>query len=355
MKQSQKDYKRIVIKIGSSLFFPKWGEVDLGLLNGIVRQISHLVESGKEVAIVASGAIALGMHELGSKERPKELEVLQSMSAIGQSKLMDTYSSRFHDKGFHCAQILLTWEDFNDRQRYLNAKNTLLTLLSMERMIPIVNENDTISTDEIKFGDNDQLSARVATLIDADLLIMLSDVDGLLDKEKNVIRVIDEITAQIKQLASPSQKKTSVGGMITKIEAAQIAMDAGIACVIANGHKENIISCVIKEPERNGTLFIPKKCLDARKRWIAFGTKTKGKIIVDDGARQALLNNKSLLSVGVTNVAGDFASGDTVSVLDSQRNEFARGKVGICAKELEKTKGRRSDKEVIHRDDIVIL
>ena len=333
MKRLQKEYKRIVIKIGSSLFFPKWQEVDLGLLNDIVRQISQLVESGKEVAIVASGAIALGMHELGSKERPKELEILQSMSAIGQSKLMDTYRSRFQNKGFHCAQILLTWEDFNDRRRYLNAKNTLLTLLSMERVIPIVNENDTISTDEIKFGDNDQLSARVATLINADLLIMLSDVDGLLDREKNVIRIIDEVTAQIKQLASPSQKKTSVGGMITKIEAAQIAMDSGIACVIANGHKENIILSVIKEPERNGTLFIPKKCLDARKRWIAFGTKTKGKIIVDEGAKKALLDNKSLLSVGVTNVTGDFASGDTVSVLDSQKNEFARGKVGICAKE----------------------
>ena len=333
MKRLQKEYKRIVIKIGSSLFFPKWQEVDLGLLNDIVRQISQLVESGKEVAIVASGAIALGMHELGSKERPKELEILQSMSAIGQSKLMDTYRSRFQNKGFHCAQILLTWEDFNDRRRYLNAKNTLLTLLSMERVIPIVNENDTISTDEIKFGDNDQLSARVATLINADLLIMLSDVDGLLDRQNNVIRIIDEVTAQIKQLASPSQKKTSVGGMITKIEAAQIAMDSGIACVIANGHKENIILSVIKEPERNGTLFIPKKCLDARKRWIAFGTKTKGKIIVDEGAKKALLDNKSLLSVGVTNVTGDFASGDTVSVLDSQKNEFARGKVGICAKE----------------------
>jgi glutamate 5-kinase len=225
----------------------------------------------------------------------------------------------------------------------------------MERVIPIVNENDTISTGEIKFGDNDQLSARVAALINADLLVMLSDVDGLLDREKNVIRVIDEITPQIKDLASPSQKKTSVGGMITKIEAAKIAMNSGISCVIANGHRENIILSIVDEPERHGTLFIPKKFLDARKRWIAFGTKPKGKIIVDDGAKRALLANKSLLSVGVVSVIGDFTSASTASVLDIHKTEFARGKVNISSKELEKVKGKRFDKEIIHRDNIVIL
>ena len=355
MKQSQKEYKRIVVKIGSSLFFPKWGEVDMGLLNSIVSQVAQLAASGKEVAIVASGAIALGMHELGYRERPKKLEILQSMSAIGQTKLMDTYRSCFSDKGLHCAQILLTREDLDDRQRYLNAKNTLLALLSMRCVIPIINENDTISTDEIKFGDNDSLSALVATLINADLLIMLSDVDGLLDREKNVIRIVDEITAQIKGLAAPSEKKTSVGGMITKIQAARIAMDSGISCVIANGHREDIIPSIVREPQRNGTLFISKECLDAKESWLAFSAKPKGRIIVDDGAKLALVNKKSLLSVGVVSSEGAFNTGDIVSLKGKDGAEFARGKARISSKELEKVAGRRSEKEVIHRDDIVIL
>lgn len=355
MKQSQKEYKRIVVKIGSSLFFPKWGEVDMRLLNSIVSQVAQLCAAGKEVAIVASGAIALGMHELNYRERPKKLEILQSLSAIGQTKLMDTYRSCFSNKGLHCAQILLTREDFDERQRYLNAKNTLLALLSMRGVVPIINENDTISTDEIKFGDNDSLSALVATLISADLLIMLSDVDGLLDKDKNVVRIVDEITPQIKELAAPSEKKTSVGGMITKIQAARIAMDAGIPSVIANGHREDIILSIAGEQQRIGTLFIPEKCLDAKECWLAFSAKPKGKIIVDDGAKQALVNKKSLLSVGVVSLEGVFNAGDIVSLKNKEGVEFARGKARISGKELEKVKGRRSEKEVIHRDDIVIL
>lgn len=354
MKESVKDYKRIVVKIGSSLLYPKWENVDLAFFNRIADQVSSLLNSGKEVIIVSSGAIALGMHELGLRQRPKELRYLQSMSAIGQNVLMNNYLNSFKSKGFHGAQILLTWEDFK-RERYLNAKNTILTLLKTYRAVPVINENDTISTDEIRFGDNDQLSARVAALINADLLIILSDVDGLLDKEKKVIRVVGEITPQIKALACPTKKKTCVGGMVTKIEAAKIAMDSGISCVIANGRIENIILSVIKEPQIYGTLFSPKKGLDARERWIAFGTKPKGKVLVDDGAKNALLNNKSLLSVGVVGVVGDFEPADIVSVLDKQNHEFARGKVAISGKQLEKVKGIRVDKEIIHCDNIVIL
>jgi glutamate 5-kinase len=212
-----------------------------------------------------------------------------------------------------------------------------------------------VSTEEIKFGDNDRLSALVSSLICADLLIILSDIDGLLDRNKKVIPVVDEITPQIKALASPTSKKTSVGGMVTKIEAAKIAVDSGIPCIIANGRRKDIILSSIKEPGRAGTLFLPKKGLAARERWIAFGTKPKGKIMVDDGARNALMNKKSLLSVGVIATVGDFECGDIVTIIDKQNCEFARGKAGLSSRQLEKVKGIRSPKEVIHCNNIVVL
>jgi len=354
LKQSEKDYKRIVVKIGSSLFY-SGKNLDILRLSDIVSTISELIKiEDKEVIIVSSGAIALGMNSMKLKIRPKELSFLQAAAAIGQNILMDNYSEYFKKYGKTCAQVLLTRDDFDSRQRYLNAKNTLLKLLELGA-VPIINENDTVSTDEIKFGDNDRLSALVATLINADLLIILSDVDGLLDKNRKVIRVIDEITPQIKALASPTNKKTCVGGMITKIDAAKISMDSGIPCVIANGRTKDIILSVIKEPEQYGTLFFPKKGLAARECWIAFGTKPKGKILVDEGARRALANKKSLLSVGVIGLEGNFEIGDIVSVVDEQDYEFARGKVGLSSKQLDKIKGSRHDKEIIHRDNIVIL
>ncbi len=354
MKQLEKDYKRIVVKIGSSLFCSDERGFDQSIFNQIVGQISNLVSLKKEVLIVSSGAIALGMRVLGLKSRPKELSYLQAAASLGQNALMDNYSRAFGYNKINCGQILLTWEDFNDRKRYLNAKNTIFTLLKLGS-IPIINENDTVSTDEIKFGDNDRLSALVSSLIGADLLVILSDVDGLLDKNKKVIRVVDEITLQIKTLACPTNKKTCVGGMVTKIGAAKIAMDSGIPCVIANGRRQDIILSAIKEPEKYGTLFTPKEGLAARERWIAFGTKPKGKILVDEGARSALLNKKSLLSVGVLGLEGNFETGEIVSVADKQSYEFARGKVGLSSKQLDKVKGSRYHKEVIHCDNIVIL
>ncbi|MFH1888538.1 MAG: glutamate 5-kinase [Candidatus Omnitrophota bacterium] len=354
MKQSERNYKRIVIKIGSSLFYSGRKELDFGVLSSVAEQSAQLVKDKKEAAIVSSGAIALGMHLLGFKERPKELCELQAAAAIGQNEVVNHYRNSFKDKGVHAAQILLTREDLNDRKRYLNAKNTLLTLIRL-RSLPIINENDTVSTEEIKFGDNDLLSALVAALISADLLIILSDIDGLLDRDKKVIPVVGEITSEIKALARPTDKKTCVGGMITKIEAAKICMDSGIPCVIANGRTKDIILSVIKEPEKHGTLFCPRKSLAARERWIAFGTRSKGRIMVDDGAKRALLNNKSLLSVGVTGIEGNFDAGDIVSVTDKENIEFARGKVSVSVKQLDNVKGSRHDREVIHRDDIVIL
>ncbi len=353
MKQLQGNYKRIVIKIGSSLLFANGKNLDTAILQDICSQALRLSKDGKEVVIVSSGAIAFGMHLLGFKERPKDLNYLQSTSAVGQNELMDTYQRFFKDK-LRIAQILLTWEDFNDRRRYLNAKNTILTLLKL-KCIPIINENDTVSTDEIKFGDNDRLSALVASLISADLLLILSDVDGLLDKTNKVVRVVDEITPQIKGLACSTKRMTSVGGMVTKIEAAKIAVDSGASCIIANGRKKEIISSVLNESGKEGTLFVSKKGLSLRRQWIAFGAKPKGSIIVDDGARQALINKKSLLSVGILGCAGAFDSGDIVSLKDRLNYEFARGRVGLAAAEIDKVKGRRFEKEIIHCDNIVVL
>jgi glutamate 5-kinase len=351
LKQSQKNYKRIVVKIGSSLFC----EGDFTAFNALAAEVADLTKrSRKEMIVVSSGAIALGMSILKLEDRPKEMYMLQVAAAVGQNEVIDRYRKVFKHKGCNVAQILLTREDTKHYERRLNARNTLNALLKYG-IIPVINENDTVSTDEIKFGDNDLLSALVSRLISADLLIILSDIDGLLDEDKKVIRIVNQITPQIKALACPTNKKACVGGMITKIEAAKITMASGIPCVVANGRRANIIASVIKEPEKYGTLFIAKERLSERKHWIAFGTRLKGKIIVDEGAKSALLNKKSLLSVGIAAFEGNFDSGDIVSLSDKQNWEFARGKVRLGSKELDKVKGKRSDKEVIHCDNIVIL
>lgn len=353
--QSQKNYKRIVVKIGSSLFCSQGAKPDTAMLNSIAGQVSALLKEGKEVVIVSSGAIALGMSALKLPDRPKELSFLQAAAAIGQSELMDVYRRSFKGLDIDCAQLLLTWEDFSERKRYLNAKNTINTLLKL-KSVPIINENDSVSTDEIKFGDNDRLSALVAILVNADLLVILSDVEGLLDKDKKLIRVVDKITSGIKALACPTQKKACVGGMVSKIEAASIAVSSGIPCVIASGHRKDIIKSLAGNISGNGTLFLAKgEMLDAKARWMAFGTKPKGKILVDDGAKQALSGKKSLLSVGIVSCSGNFGCGDIVSICDKRDVEFARGKAGLSVKELEKIQGTRFAKEIIHRDNIVIL
>lgn len=352
----QTNFKRIVIKIGSSLLYSAENKLDTDFIGNLTNQISHLVKNKTEITLVSSGAIALGMSLLELESRPKELCFLQACAAIGQNELMDIYRKSFRARNLFCGQILLTWEDFDERRRYLNARNTLLTLLKLG-VIPVINENDSVSTEEIKFGDNDRLSALVSSLISADLLIILSDVDGLYDRnKKTLVRLIDEITPQIKSLACPTDKKTCVGGMITKIKAAEIAVDSGIPCVIANGRQTDILISVIKQPEGYGSLFTPKKHhLAAKKRWIAFGTRPKGRIVVDDGAKKALINRKSLLSVGIVGCAGNFDRGDIVRIVDQKDCEFARGKAGLSNKQLEKVKGSHFDKEIIHCDDIVVL
>jgi glutamate 5-kinase len=259
LSPSEKSYKKVVIKVGSSFFCSKKGEFDEAALKNLVNQLIELIDGGKkDFVIVSSGAIALGMMKLKLSSRPTELHSLMAVASIGQNILMTSYGKAF--KETTVGQVLLTWEDFKDHKRRLNAKNTLNKLLDLH-CVPVVNENDAVSTEEIKIGDNDRLSALVAETISADLLIILSDVDGLLDKDKILIKEVPEINSQIKALARPGEKNTSVGGMITKIEAAKIAVDSGIPCVIANGKNPSLIAQIIRDPFCGGcwTVFKPVK------------------------------------------------------------------------------------------------
>jgi glutamate 5-kinase len=356
LRLSEKNCNRIVVKIGSSLFYGGNKRVDFGLLGRLCDDIACLIKARKEVVIVTSGAIALGMEALRLKSRPKDLAALQAAAAIGQNELMDVYRCMFRRKKLQCGQVLLTWEDFSGRMRYLNARNTLIKLLTLG-VVPVINENDTVSTDEIKFGDNDQLSALVANTVGADLLVILSDVDGLWGKDKKtVVRLVTDITDDIRGLASTTQRSTSVGGMITKIKAAKMTTDAGIPCVIANGRAKNIIRVLAQDPGACGTMFVPKQAgLNQKERWLAYSTKPKGIIVVDDGAQTALRNKKSLLSVGVVSCSGNFKPGDVVAIADKADTEFARGETNLNNADLAQVAGTRSGHEVIHCDNIVIF
>ena len=350
MKQFRKDYQRIVIKIGASLL------VDTRIIDQLISQIAGLVKQKREVILVSSGAIACGMAILGLRSRPTKLEYLQAAASLGQSELMQLYQRRLSSYNIKCAQILLTWEDFDARNRYLNARHTIEVLLKWKNL-PIINENDTVSVDEIKFGDNDRLSALVANLINADILIMLSDVDGLFKPgTSEIIRVVNDITPKIERLALSSDKAISVGGMKTKLSAARIAMESQIPCLIVNGKKRDVLSQALDDPFSVGTLFLPAEArIPARKKWLVFCTRPKGRICVDDGAKNALLAGKSLLTVGVVGLEGNFILGDIVDITDKQGISFARGKVNFSAQDLDSIKGKKKMKEVIHCDNLVVI
>lgn len=354
--QSRKSFSRVVVKVGSSLISPRANAIELKYLEALIEQIESLWLDDKEVVLVSSGAVACGMSLLGLKKRPRDMDSLQAAAAIGQNELMAIYRRLLKEKNRLCAQLLLTWDDFENRDRYLNVRATLRTLLK-NKALAVINENDTVSTDEIRFGDNDRLSAMVANLIGADLLLILSDVDGLYRlPEKQVIERVDEITPEITNLCCKTDKQGCVGGMSSKLEAIKIAGGAGVPAIIANGRsKDSLLKSVYGEGI--GTFFAPHKpCLKAKKTWIAYGVRTRGRLIVDSGAKKALVEaGKSLLSVGIGEIEGDFKPDDIVSITDKDHNEFARGKVNFSAKDLRRLKGRRLEEEVIHRDDLVIL
>jgi len=372
-KKVLKKVSRIVIKIGSGvLTTPDRSGLDDTVIEEITRQVSTLHKSGHETILVSSGAIAAGVKELNLKKTPVDIPHKQAAAAIGQSHLIGKYERYFKREGLNVAQILLTHDDLSNRIRYLNAKNTILTILSY-KVIPIINENDTVAVDEIKFGDNDTLSAMVANLIEADLLIILSDVKGLysadpkLDPTAELIPVVEKITNEIEVMAGDSRSATGVGGMVTKIQAAKRLSHSGIPTVIVDGKVNGIIEAVIKG-EEVGTLFLPEEDkLGSKKYWIAYTLKSKGKVRVDNGAKNVLIaDGKSLLPSGILEIEGKFKSGDMVSCIDSRNREFARGLVNYSSNELKKIKGKRSSEieeilgykmvdEAIHRDNLVIL
>lgn len=364
--QSNK-YKKIVVKIGTRVITSKDRMLDRPVVKDLTGQIAAVMNAGMEMIVVTSGAIGAGMSLVGMKKRPADLAGLQAAAAIGQSYLMHIYSESFREKGYNVGQMLLTQEDFNDRRRYLNIKNTINTLLK-HRAVPIINENDTVATEEIKCGDNDRLSSLVADLSGADLLLILSDVDGLLDENGEVIKDIGEITPKILRLGGKSQCDLGTGGMAAKIEAAGTVVLSGIDCIIANGKAKDVLLRIALEGEGVGTIFKGKSMkLAARKRWIAFSSRPKGAIIVDDGAREALSKRgKSLLASGISSVDGNFISGDVVNVTDKEGKEFARGLVNYSSSEIAKINGLKTSQikgalghqgrdEVIHKDNLVIL
>lgn len=368
MKRDFLNAKRIVVKVGSSLLTEK-NRLNLEMMEKIVDQLASLQKKNKEIILVTSGAIASGMGGLNLK-RLTSIPQKQAAAAVGQNLLMGIYERLFKKKGCLVAQILLTSEDIQDRERYLNARNTLLTLLNY-KAIPIVNENDTVAVDEIKFGDNDTLSALVASKVEADLLIILTDTKGLYttDPQKRgagFIEEVSEITPQLERMASGPGTLRGTGGMITKLRAAKISRSSGVAMVIADGRMRNVIKRILAG-ERLGTLFLPKERLKSRKRWIAFGVALKGKIRVDEGAEEAISKRgKSLLPSGIIEVKGRFSIGDGVSIIDEEGEEFARGIGSYSSSEIEKIMGKKTQKiekilgykdydEVIHRDNLVIL
>lgn len=327
-------------------------------LRSLVEQICKVQKKGIDVVLVSSGAIVLGMGELSKKLRPADLSSLQAISAVGQTVLMNKYDEFFKKNKSQCAQVLLTWDDFDNRVRYNNARSTFRAMFDW-KIIPVVNENDTISTDEIKFGDNDKLSALVASLIEADLLLILSDVEGLYEVksgQKKVFEEIKEITREIEGIAGgTSNKQMSKGGMTAKLNAVKIASHAKIPCIIAGGETENVLLRILKG-ERLGTLFVEKEeKLLARKHWISFGAKPKGVIYVDSGAKKALLQGgNSLLFVGVSGWDGHFKKEDVVMVQDQDKNEIARGIINCSTSHLNKVEDKKDKLVVIHVDNLVL-
>ena len=340
--------KRIVIKVGTSTLTDDNHRLAPDKVKKLAREIVELRRRGKEVILVSSGAIGAGIGKLNLKQRPRDIKLLQATAAVGQSILMSTYDRYFSAYGQTIAQLLLTHADFLSRQRYLNLRNTLLTLLK-SGVIPIVNENDTTAVDEIKVGDNDNLSALVASNLEADLLIILTDTDGLFTRDPRrseraeLIQVVRDITPEIERIADTGEKTktSSVGGMKTKIQAAKLAMNAGIPVVIANGAEEDILLRIV-EGEPVGTRFLPRKSdrMNDREHWIRFVSPPRGRIKVDEGAKAALVaKGSSLLPSGIIGVEGVFMPGDTVSIIDSRDIEFARGITNYSSVDIEKIKG----------------
>jgi glutamate 5-kinase len=368
-------YQRIVTKFGTSFLTSGTDHLDLQVMSSLVEQTAHLHRQGKEIVIVSSGAVASGRQKLKKVPERKNTPFKQVLASVGQSHLMYTYEQLFSQYDITVAQALLTKEDLSDRSGYLNARNTLLALIELG-IICIVNENDVVAIDEIeelKFGDNDNLSAMVANLIDADLLALLTDIGGLYtadpryNPQAQLIRRVDNIDAEIKRMASATAGRQGIGGMTTKIEAARLATSSGVDVVIADGREPDILARM-SEGEDTGTFFPAQmNKMESKKRWMLSGLASKGKVTVDKGAVLALKeHNKSLLPAGVIRVDGEFHRGDIVDILDEQGKRIGCGIVNYSSSDLAIIGGRHSDNilnllgydygdEVVHRNNMVIL
>ena len=356
-RESVKTAARLVVKFGTGVLTDSRKQPDPAQLEQLVAQVAALKKAGKEIVLVTSGAVGAGMGALGYAKRPNELAELQACAAVGQPRLMVLYAELFARHNLTVAQVLLTHDDLEHHERHLNARNTLVTLLG-RGVVPIINENDAISFTEIKFGDNDKLSALVASLLPADLLVILTTVDGVIENfgkaDPKTISIIKHIDTTIEKLAGGTTSETAVGGMASKVQAAKIAVRSGIPLVIASGRKKHVLAQILAG-EDEGTLFVPQPTkLQGRKRWIAFFHHPQGALFVDDGAKLALREKgKSLLPPGVARCEGEFAAGDVVRICDLNGTEFARG---IARFDSTAVRARKLPKEeLVHRDDLVIL
>ena len=364
--------RRLVVKVGTNLLAAPGSPLDEARLASIVDQIAALVRDGRQVALVTSGAIGCGMAELGMKSRPQTLPLSQAAASVGQGVLMAHYERHFRRHGLHAAQILLTHEDFDSRERYLNASNTIHALFELP-CVPVVNENDTIGTAEIRFGDNDRLAALLTHLIRAELLVLLTSVPGLYAEPPGqggpgrVLDVVERVDEAVERLVYEEKTPLGLGGMKSKLDAARIATEAGEAAVIADGRQPDVILRLMAG-EPVGTLFLPSGGrLSSYKRWLRFTSRPRGSLRVDAGARAALeRRGKSLLPSGILAVEGQFERGDVVRINGPDGEEFARGLSNYSHGEVERIKGRRTGEvegilgckpydEVVHRDNLALL
>jgi glutamate 5-kinase len=358
--------QNVVVKVGTSTLTQSGGELDADFIASLVGQLAHLHREGRRVVLVTSGAVRSGLSALGVAQA-RTVPEKQAAAAVGQSLLMHTYIELFRRHGIIAAQVLLTREDVADRKRFLNARNTFRQLFAFNAL-PIVNENDTVSVDEIRFGDNDTLASLVAIVAEADAVILLSDVKGFyLQGATEPVPVVHRITSDIIKAAGGAGSNSGTGGMVTKLDAARIATTSGKPLIIAHGRESNVV-LRLASGERIGTRFEPeRRALNARKGWIAFGRKPKGAIVVNTGAKESLTTRgKSLLPVGIVKVEGTFEVGDLVSLVDAHGTEFARGLtnysaadttkiIGLRTSQIAKALGYKDFDEVVHRDNLVVI
>jgi glutamate 5-kinase len=350
------DAPLVVVKLGSGILTDARNRLATPRIKQLVGQIARARKAGREVVLVSSGAVAAGMEALGCQKRPARLAELQACAAVGQSRLMACYDELFAAHNLQAAQVLLTHDDLRDHDRHLNARNTLMALLD-HGVVPVINQNDAVTFNELTVGDNDKLSALVAALLPADLLVQLTTADGLIRNfgrpNACLISIVRNIDDSIRRLARGTQSATSIGGMASKVDAAQIAGRAGIPMVIANGVKRGQLTKILAG-DSVGTFFVPSgDKLKGRKRWIAFFHHPKGALVVDDGAKAALRERtKSLLKMGITKCEGEFAAGDVVRICDRNGTGFAQGITRHARAEIE---NGSAGKVVVHRDDLVIL